>query len=185
MYNHLMIDMETLSVRPNGVILSIGAVYFDPQLGIDQHQGSSYFYQRVNIMSCLNEGLKIDKSTWDWWKRQDQVARAEALYARPRYPLKAVLKSLGQFSQRAECVWSHGATFDISRLEVLYDRFSIELPWCYRHPRDTRTLAMLTPELEWARPEIKHHALSDAIAQARTIHSCLTILAKHGLYITH
>lgn len=33
MKNNLMVDLETLSLRPDAHILSIGAVWFDPNTG--------------------------------------------------------------------------------------------------------------------------------------------------------
>jgi hypothetical protein len=51
----VMLDLETLSTRPNSVILTIGAVKFDPFGGeIDTDKG---LYYRVNV----DEQLALDR----------------------------------------------------------------------------------------------------------------------------
>lgn len=74
-------------------------------------------------------------------------------------------------------LWSHGAAFDPPILAAAYDAVGLPVPWHYRAPRDTRTLfdaagiedhsALLARHSGDDR--VQHHALSDAICQARAV----------------
>ena len=68
-----MLDLETLSTRPNSVILTIGAVKFDPFGGdIDTKNG---LYYRVNVDEQLAMDRHVLESTVEWWGKQDPEVR--------------------------------------------------------------------------------------------------------------
>ena len=71
---HVMIDLETLGTLPGSVILSIGAVVFDPSKPISECI-EGQFYCVVNTEDSLRHGLKLNQATLDWWERQSQEAR--------------------------------------------------------------------------------------------------------------
>ena len=56
--NHLMIDIETLSNRPNAVICAIGAVFFEPSTG---KIGPS-FYQTIDPRTSQSRGADSRQS---------------------------------------------------------------------------------------------------------------------------
>ncbi len=64
---HAMIDLETLGTRPDGVILSVGGVKFDPNGSkiIDE------FYYKLDVDEQTERGRSIDESTIEWWGTQD------------------------------------------------------------------------------------------------------------------
>lgn len=74
-------------------------------------------------------------------------------------------------------IWSHGAAFDPPILAAAYDACGLPVPWHYRAPRDTRTafdMAGITDHSAHlaAHPGplgVSHHALDDAICQARAV----------------
>ena len=72
---HLMIDIETLGINisKNIVILSIAAVEFDLKTG----ELGREFYERVDIQSCLDLGMKVDASTLFWWLKQNPISKNE------------------------------------------------------------------------------------------------------------
>ena len=43
---HAMIDLETLSTKPNATILTIGGVKFDPYTRVEPSQG---LYHRIDV----------------------------------------------------------------------------------------------------------------------------------------
>ena len=63
MAKHMMVDLETMAVSPNAVVLTLGAVHFNPY-------GTGYsdkIYFRINIddQDALNR--EVDPGTLDWW----------------------------------------------------------------------------------------------------------------------
>jgi hypothetical protein len=62
MAKHLMVDMETMAVSPNAVILTLGAVHFNPY-------GNGYgdkLYLRFDLDDQDKLGREIDPKTIDW-----------------------------------------------------------------------------------------------------------------------
>lgn len=74
-------------------------------------------------------------------------------------------------------IWSHGAAFDPPILAAAYAAVGLPVPWHYRAPRDTRTLfdlAGISDHSGWLDQypgplAVPHHALDDAICQARAV----------------
>jgi len=161
MAKHLMVDMETMAVTPNAVVLSLGAVHFNPY-------GSGYsdkIYFRINIddQDALNR--EVDPSTLDWWSKQDPAIMEEAFSPDDRISLVDAMSQFHKFAWGCDKFWSHGATFDLVILENIYRQLNKPLPWNYWQLRDTRTLFDLgfDPDMPTGS---KHDALQDAIRQA-------------------
>ena len=161
MTKHLMVDMETMAVTPNAVVLSLGAVHFNPY-------GSGYsdkIYFRVSIDDQDALGREVDPATIEWWGRQDPAIMEEAFSPDNRIPLVDAMDQFHKFAWGCDRFWSHGATFDLVMLENIYRQLNKPLPWNYWQLRDTRTLFDLgfDPDMPTGS---KHDALQDAIRQA-------------------
>ena len=66
---HGMIDLETLGVEPDSVIITLGAIKFDPYTNEDPHSG---LYLRCDIEEQSEKlGRSIDDNTLAWWTKQD------------------------------------------------------------------------------------------------------------------
>ncbi len=168
MPNHVMIDLETLVLKTNCVILSIGLFSFDiDKMVVDKDSGIEYF---PNIEEQVNEGRTIDASTFMWWMKQDREAQ-RVLYEAKREPLKDILANCRWWldansgAQKYRKVWSNGSVFDIAILENLWGP---RTPWVYWNVRDTRTLWDFC-KTNKIKPALAHSALSDAIAQAEMV----------------
>jgi hypothetical protein len=73
----IMLDIETLSTRPDAVVLTIGAVKFSPWASdVNTDDG---LYVRVNVDEQLELGRHVQQDTIDWWGRQAEDVREEAL----------------------------------------------------------------------------------------------------------
>lgn len=59
--NDVMVDLETLGRRAGCVIVSIGAVKFDPKTGFVDVDNS--FYKAITVESAMRYGLTVDPST--------------------------------------------------------------------------------------------------------------------------
>lgn len=163
---HVMVDLETLGRRAGCSVLSIGAVAFDPLLGLGKE-----FYVVVNNESCRQAGLIEDPATVEWWSKQNgqaQVVLSEA--ANGGLQLKDALHQfkiyLGQFGLRKVKVWGNGSDFDNSILINCYAAIGQDIPWEFWNNRCYRTLKGLHPGSKLTRQGTYHNALDDAKSQA-------------------
>ena len=128
--------------------------------------------------------LTRDPRTVQWWSEQSDEARAA--FANP-IDLRDALQRFtswiinmypaswdGKLSSEI-LIWSHGPSFDVSILSAAYRAVGLPEPWHYRAPRDTRTafdMAGIDDHSAWLDQHstgTHHHALSDAICQARAV----------------
>jgi hypothetical protein len=158
---HCMIDTETLGLKPDAKILSIGAVMFDPR----EDELGAEFYAVFDRDS--QPGRVEDEGTIAWWAKQSEEAKA-ALTRTPAIPMPTILKEFRDWWGRcgAKYPWANGAAFDIPLLENAYDPLST--PWKFYHVRDTRTIYWLG-NTKPIRSTGHHDALEDAKAQALAV----------------
>lgn len=161
MPTHLMIDLETLAVSPRSVVLSLGAVKFNPYN--NEIGDTLYFKLDLDDQDRLNR--EIDPNTLDWWAKQDPEIMEEAFSPQDRISLESAMDQFHKFAWGTDAFWSHGATFDLVIVEDILRQLNRPLPWNYWQLRDTRTLFALgqDPDMPQGR---KHDALQDAIRQA-------------------
>lgn len=160
----MMVDIETWSKRSTAAIASIGAVLFHPKEGIKET-----FYRNVEITTCKDYGLSIDKDTLDWWAKQPKEVFKQLLV--DRQPLKSVLSDLRLFYNSVDCdvVWCQGASFDFPILTNAYNAVGESEPWRFYHTRCSRTILSLF-NIDIVRESGKlHNALNDAINQTNGI----------------
>ena len=161
MAKHLMIDMETMAVSPSAVVLSLGAVHFNPY-------GNGYgdkIYFRIDLDDQDKLGREIDPNTLEWWAKQDPAIMEEAFSPDNRVPLADAMDQFHKFAWGCDAFWSHGSIFDIVILETYYRKLGKPLPWNFWQIRDTRTIFDLGYDPEMPK-DAKHNALEDAYRQA-------------------
>lgn len=171
----IMIDLETLSTRPNAVILQIGAVAFDPSM---YGRVGPSFAVNVDIQSCLDMGLVISGDTLMWWMDEDRKRALQSIVA--GYPPRHLAGALDLFndwvrSLEFDAVWANGAAFDFPIIENAYRATGLAAPWTHRQVRDMRTLRALYPDIDRVEPTLPHNAVSDARAQALFVQSVLGV----------
>ncbi|EOY7921887.1 3'-5' exoribonuclease, partial [Escherichia coli] len=66
---HLMIDLETMGKNPDAPIISIGAIFFDPQTG----EMGPEFSKTIDLETA---GGVIDRDTIKWWLKQSREAQS-------------------------------------------------------------------------------------------------------------
>lgn len=170
--NHDMIDIETLSTRQNAVIVSIGAVSFTFENGIEHE-----FMVNVDPMDCIRYGMHVSKDTVQWWKEQNPVVMA--MWQKAPKTLVDALTHLSNFIKvdKNPYVWAHGAVFDFGILRSAYELTGVDRGWEYWHEMDDRTvfnlLGINNKKLRES-GENYHSALDDARAQAETLISLFT-----------
>jgi hypothetical protein len=163
---HGMIDLETLSTRPNATILTIGGVKFDPYSFTEPSQG---MYHRIDVDSQTAMGRDVMQETIDWWGTQPAEVRDEALGDEDRIDLKYFVKQVNKWSVGVDVFWCQGPLFDYAILQNFYAQMKVPVPWNYWQIRDSRTLFSLVPrDLNEKRTGL-HNALEDCYFQARKV----------------
>jgi len=188
---HIMIDFETLSLKPNAVLLALGAVAFDADTGVLLEQ----FY--VNIDPRIQPGRDISASTALWWMKQSDEARQRLTTATDLADLKDSEKfdELSEEEQdrvfmeaampinhaaqafitwydyvkdqnaKVEGVWSCGG-IDHTWMESMMDYSGFKNPIPYYVQRDYRTMRELYPQVIAPPFEgAQHDAAADAMYQ--------------------
>ncbi len=169
--DHLMIDLETMGKNPDAPIISIGAIFFDPQTG----DMGPEFSKTIDLETA---GGVIDRDTIKWWLKQSREAQSAILT--DEIPLDDALLQLREFIDENSGeffvrVWGNGASFDNVILRRSYERQGIPCPWRWSNDRDVRTIVELGKAIDFdARTAIpfegeRHNALDDARYQAKYV----------------
>lgn len=173
-----MIDLETLNVRTDSVILTIGAVVFDP----DKDKIQDRLYIKPDVDQQIEMGRTIDDATINWWAQQNLQAQAEAFSVDDRLEFKETLEILHQFCWLADRVWSNGAAFDVAIIEQAMMSQGMNVPWNHYDVRDTRTIwEVAGVKLRDGGNVTSHRADDDAIKQALLVQRAYKIIRGAGL----
>lgn len=184
---HFSLDIESLSLRSDCVIPSIALVRFDPRATQVQdattlRDPKNFQFFRLHMNPQFKVGRVADDATFRWWLRQDTVARGQTFDEdwtadgadKPEHPA-VVLRQINNYlaTARADNVylWASPDDFDLAALRNLYDDFEIKYPTGHHNNLDGSTLRWQTgvnhPGIKFH--GYKHHAVDDAIHQAREI----------------
>jgi exodeoxyribonuclease VIII len=192
MKTQVMIDFETLSLKENAVLLSLGACAFDPATNT---LGETFY---VAIDPRLQPGRDISASTVIWWLGQSDDARAkltsataaadaieegsddESLYdnasmaiSHAAMAFNAWIESLGG---DVEC-WSNGAV-DHAWLNSMFEYTGFKNPIKFWSQRDYRTLKAMYPQVKMDATGTAHDALDDAMNQAKHLCAIMDTIAE-------
>ena len=166
----VMLDIETLATSPDSVVLTFGAIKFDP---FDNNKPMDQgLYMRFNLDEKIQFGRRVDEGTVAWWGTQSAEVREEALGENDRVSLEDFTKQLNKFVSSATRIWAQGPVFDIVILENLYRQLGKPAPWQYYTIRDSRTLLKaLGDDREGG--ALLHNALADCVSQAEAVQSAV------------
>jgi hypothetical protein len=114
---HGMIDLETLSTRPDAVILTLGAIKFNPYTQDDPYD-PLYFKVDVDAQTAL--GRHVMEDTINWWGTQPQEIQDEALGEGDRTSLEDTVKKINRWGVGIDVWWCQGPLFDFAILQNLY-----------------------------------------------------------------
>lgn len=193
--NHLMLDLETMGTKPNAPIVSIGAVFFNPENG----QLGKEFYTPVSIESAINAGAVPCGKTISWWLLQSLEARS-AICTRDALDISEALSEFSEFIYeyaddiKSLKVWGNGATFDNVIIRQSYERSELVCPWEYWGDHDVRTMVTLglnigfNPKHEMPFDGDVHNALADAKHQAKYVSAIWQVIfgrSKNDLSISY
>ena len=173
--NHIMLDIETLDITPTAVILSIGAIVFDPKNpdSCNEVTDTNTFFWAID--SKDQQGRTVSDDTVKWWSMQDKETVALNCFGTSK--LRTVLHNFNTWVQSVGSygdtpVWCKGTDFDTVILKNAYEQLNMQLPWRYNQVRDLRTVMKLYNVKTSA--TVKHDALSDAVDQAKVLSTLYT-----------
>lgn len=168
---HIMLDLETMGMAPNGAIASIGAIEFDP-FG---DEISNQFHVAVDLDGQEKLGRVFNGSTVKFWLQQSPESQKALLGGGE---LTVVLRQFAHYVGETRPCWAYGATFDHSILQSAYDAVGVRNPIHYRDQVCMRGLAKMAkvdcPDM----PGVAHNALDDATRQARWLQAIMRGLRK-------
>lgn len=170
----IMLDLETLGTRTTSVMLSIGAVKFDP----DTNTIVDKFYVVIDREDSKRYGLTTDAATEIWWSKQSAAARTVL-----KEEGVSLAEALGRFSRWCDDdneVWGNGSDFDNAILGHAYSRAGLVAPWKFFNSRCYRTAKRLLPEVEFERTGTYHNAVDDAESQALHLMNMMAAANQHS-----
>lgn len=179
--NHLMLDIETLDLKPTAAVLSIAATFFDPFTG----QLGASFERQINLKSCIDLGLTVDPETIMWWMDQSKEAQDPFRGNSKADDLGGVLSAFSSWVRFfhpgdgvAFSVWGNGKDFDCVIMENAYRAAGLKslTPWKFWETVDVRTLVSLAhaagcEDFKANTPfeGIRHNALDDVNHQIKYV----------------
>lgn len=179
----VMVDIESKSLRPGCFILSIGAVSFldDGFIKDWEKAEAQTFYGQVPWDDVQqSHDRDIDPGTLKWWAESGQAqARSSFDFPHPDHKCVDIIELLSNFNTflsndlssggRLICQHTH---FDVAAIGDACDYYGVVKAWNYRQPFDLPTFIESCYDagigrLQVERDGVAHHALDDAIHQAR------------------
>jgi hypothetical protein len=184
---NVMLDIESCG----DVVLSIGAVHFDPHTGQTLHE----FEVVLSVEDQIQRGLQMSGGAFFWWLKQSEAARfAITNHAPGTFPGDAisdlrtfVWNRYDETYSNDPFVWAYPTSFDLPLIHRLAQAYQVRTPWKWTQTMDARTLWQLAIAKDKAAAEIeaiddpdRHTALSDARRQAGWVARYLRILLAEG-----
>ena len=168
-FSDIVLDIETLSLRPNALVLSVSAIGFNPMEITTNFSNNSTLDILLNLDDQPNRDINDD--TVSWWSRQNPIIQKKVFGEEGRISVVEAIDQITKFCWLKDRIWIQGPTFDVPVLNNLFEEYGKGLPWAYHTIRDSRTLLDLIPiESESA----THDSLADCIRQAIMIQKALS-----------
>lgn len=181
---HLMLDIETLSVKSRALIWSVGLVEFDPYS--DWIDDPYIFYTRRTEQLAIRRWVEGDTVRWTrekgdsvgyekWLKMQeyDEFGETDPRALSIGQLHSAMLRHVGQENM----IWCKGGSFDFACLNALFQDGKHNTPWNFRNENCMRVLQMLAHGGESEMPVmdngVAHNAADDAVFQARWVQNLI------------
>lgn len=170
---HVMIDIESMALTPDALVLSIGASKFDLEETGPVTPDPDFFVV-PDFLEQVARARHVERGTQMWWSRQGQAVSAHWRNPNKVTPVEEALLQLSEFVAGAKTIWAKGPQFDIVVLEDLFRVFGHKVPWDYRIIRDVRTV-VLTAKTKRPLPSVPiaedmpHHPLGDCRIQIREL----------------
>lgn len=147
MMQDVMLDLETMGGPPDGVVVQIGAVYFDKV-----HVLGREFTCNVDPRDAAWGNRGVDAGTFLWWLQQSYEVQSAVFFQECVY-MEQAARYFTHFMQDAKRIWCNAPRFDFELLQQAYTKAGHKMPWHYRQERDMRTIKDLYHQKVRALPE--------------------------------
>lgn len=142
MTTHAMIDIETLGIEPDTIVLSVGAVKFDAYTQQEP-------YDRKIWRPSVDEQVAVGRTTSDdtlaWWSKQPEDIQDLAFTEQGRLPVLEMMTEINRYLVGVDKIWCQGPQFDMLILENMYKQFAHHTNWMYWQIQDCRTIFNMMP----------------------------------------
>ena len=132
---HVLIDFETGGRAYNGKILNMAYTAFDMNEVEDIEEIKSRVqFNKLNFNAPDQDHRVFDKDTLQWWKETAPDLIAET-FGKPeegitlKEGLLLFADFLGEYYDSNSCIWARGTSFDITILDIEYDRLFGKAPY--------------------------------------------------------
>lgn len=186
--NDISIDLETLSLSNRARILSIGACQFNRKTGVI---GKQFYCTLEPPLDALGKSIITDDATVEWWAKQSPEAKAALELNRVGYAsgLTMFLAFMRSFDTSKIKVWANEPSFDCAILSHSLSVHGNPTPWTFYNERSYRTIKDIGKDIagidyatiDSITNKTKHHALEDAIYQAKIIAHTYKLLQERML----
>jgi hypothetical protein len=140
------LDLESLGVESNSVVLSVAIVYFDPSedISYDKLLNRTLFLKLDAKDQVKRLNRVIDKDTLAWWSKQHEYLKDISLHPKPddlkaEEAIQKVKDYINMFpNPENQTIWVRG-NMDQNILDSLCKAMSIEPIMRYNNYRDIRT----------------------------------------------
>lgn len=167
----IMVDIETLGLKPNTVVTQIAALVYDIDDPDTHYRQVDEYLPIQPQMTQL--GRQIDADTMLFWMQQNDTARKrfdmntgndfDELQALVQSVHSKLTQEIGNSATHE--VWARGPQFDIAILDSLFGQFGLSAPWRYDRVFDLRTIMLAAglkkDDVPMPAGLVKHVALHD------------------------
>lgn len=160
----VMLDLETLSTKPDAAIIAIGVASFD-EAGVLDTKGWALDENEITG--------HVDPQTVYWWMRQSDAAKRYSFTGKEKAQVAAI--ELGQFLEGCTELWANDPDFDVVVLRTWWDALRPRVgkfPVSFRNNRAFRTIKALAPDCDLSECYFggtAHNPVDDAAMQARAV----------------
>lgn len=193
---HVMVDIESGGLSPNGALLTIGAVAFDPK---EKTVGQA-FYKTIDPTSAVINGGELHAKTVQWWMTQPGETRWEVWNSNISFGIETSLSLFNIFLDEVApeelYIWANAPQFDLVIIRSAMERLKIQPKWKYYEEMDMRTIRVLAwgkdrkkekwygladpnndvkdylSDSRFLKMKSSHNALVDAVRQAAMVNQC-------------
>lgn len=164
-----VIDFETLGLKPDTKVLSVGIAAFELEEFVEDHVDfkPNLYFSRISQEE--QENRTTDQSTIDWWTQQTESAR-KLTFEGIKAPPKQVLVEINEFLllEGVQYLFGNGKEFDNVIWRNMCEMYGIKPTLGFWTDMDLRTLQMISMADRPPFPAhlIQHVADHDAIHEA-------------------
>ena len=180
-YEVAIIDLETLSVYDDSIILSLGIVIADAtKKATFQELIQKSLFLKFDVKEQKDLGRKVLPSTLEWWVDQVEEAKKISFYPDPKRDISIMeisnkiidyCKHIG-IDKNKVFVWSRSIGFEKGKINHVIETLGLEQIFSYKNYLDVVTLCHITEQNRYAGINVKdyveqgfiyHHPTHDAV----------------------